>query len=150
MAQAGSRNGESALQVGGGAVEPASGMIESIGLPVINSRVEGLVGIEPVREIVLKVVVNSERGAHGPVSFSGRVPGHTHARLQESLGVVFHERRAADYRVGLQDPVRVKEVIGRAIVDFIPTVGHLVPQSQAYGEILSHLDFILEIHGGFI
>src|SRR6267142_1494576 len=38
MAQAGARNGESALQVGGGAVEPASGMIESIGLPVINSR----------------------------------------------------------------------------------------------------------------
>ena len=35
------------------------------------------------------------------------------------------------------------------IVYFIPAVGHLIAQSEPYGEIRSQLHLILEIHGGF-
>ena len=80
-------------------------------------------------EIVLKVVVNPKAGTHRPLSFAIRVPGDAHARLQECLGVVLPKRRGADVRVELDDPVRVKPVIGGVPVLLVPPCCHFIPQS---------------------
>ena len=80
-----------------------------------------------MREIILEIVVDSKRGPHRHGSFAARVPRHAYARLQERFGVVFHERGAANYRIGLEDSSRVKEITGSAVVHFIPAVGHFIP-----------------------
>src|SRR2546427_10590958 len=70
-------------------------------------RVERRIGVEPVSEIILEVIVDSKARAHRPLSRAAGVPGQTNARLPEHSGVIFKERRRIDSRVGLDDSVRI-------------------------------------------
>src|SRR5439155_96091 len=55
------------------------------------ARVKRWIGIGPVREIVLEIVVDSKAGPHRPGSRAGRIPRDAHARLQQQFRVILSE-----------------------------------------------------------
>ena len=124
-------------------------MKESNGDRRRQPRIEGWIGNETVGQVVLQVVVNPEAGPHRPRSRAGRIPGQANPRLPKRYGVILSQTRGADRRICLDDPVWVKDIIGAAAGRFIPPRGHLIPQSQAQGEIRFELDFILNVPGRF-
>src|SRR5207249_2843191 len=55
------------------------------------ARVERWIGIGPVREIILKIVVDSKAGPNRPGSRAGGIPGQTDARLQQQFGMIHRQ-----------------------------------------------------------
>jgi len=107
------------------------------------------IGIGPVRKVVLEVVVDSKTGPHRPGSLAGRIPGQAHAWLQQQFGVVLSKTRMADDWIRRDHKVFLKHIVRTAVRNFIPPIGHLVPQAQTQREIRPELHFILEIPGRF-
>ena len=55
---------------------------------ILLAGVRGCIGIDPYSQVILKIVMDSKTRPHRPSSSAGRVPGQTHARLQQQFGVI--------------------------------------------------------------
>src|SRR5204863_3265900 len=76
------------------------------------ARIIRWIGIGPVPEIILEIVVDSKTGAHRPGPRTGRIPRDAHARLQQQFGMILsqagmsQERFVRDYEVFVIHVVR--------------------------------------------
>ena len=74
---------------------------------------------------------------HG-FAFAKWVPSQAHAGLREKLGAIHGKRGMANHGIRLDDAVR-KDIIGGAIVRFVPAVGRFEPEADPQIKILPEL-----------